>query len=107
MAEAPEAAWLHAHAELTIVELAEISGLEEPILRELVEYGALSPANPRTLVFSATCVTRVRTAARLRADLELDTQAVALALSLLERIESLQGELRALRARTAGARRGP
>jgi chaperone modulatory protein CbpM len=107
MAEAPEAAWLHARAEVTIVELAEISGLDEPILRELVEYGALSPADPRTLVFSATCVSRVRTAARLREDLELDTQAMALALSLLERIDALQGELLALRARMAGGKRGP
>jgi chaperone modulatory protein CbpM len=41
----------------------------------------------------------VRTARRLRQDLELDPHGVALLLPLLERIRALEDELRDLRAR--------
>jgi chaperone modulatory protein CbpM len=92
--------WLHAHHQVTIVELAEFSGFPEPLLRELVEYGALSPVDPAApeWKFGADCVAEVRAAARLREDLELETPAVALALSLLRRIERMEAEMRALRA---------
>ena len=92
--------WLHSHAQVTIVELAECSGLPEPVLRELVEYGALEPADPqaREWVFGGDCVVRVRTAARLRNDLELETPALALVLALLDEIHRQEGELRRLGA---------
>lgn len=100
MADELEAMWLHSHAQVTIVELAECSGLPEAVLRELVEYGALSPDDSRTdeWVFSSECVVRVRTAARLRNDLELETPALALVLSLLEQIHRQEAELRRLGA---------
>jgi chaperone modulatory protein CbpM len=100
MADEQEAMWLHSRGELSIVELAQLSGLAEPMLRELVDYGALSPADPQASewVFSAVCVTRLRTAARLCNDLELETPVLALAISFLERIERLEEEVRALRA---------
>jgi chaperone modulatory protein CbpM len=98
--EREEPMWLHAHAQVSIVELAQSSGLPEPLLRELVEYGALSPADPQAgqWVFSGDCVVRVRTAARLRNDLELETPALALVLSLLDEINRLHGEVRHLGA---------
>ena len=101
--------WLHARAEVTIVELAEISGLEEAMLRELVDYGALAPVDPRVepWLFCADCVARVRAAARLCKDLELEASALALALSFLGRIELLEGEVRALRAQLGQAARRP
>jgi chaperone modulatory protein CbpM len=100
MADEPEAIWLHSHAQVTIVELAESSGLPEDLLRELVEYGAIAPADPqaREWVFSSDCVVSVRTAARLRNDLELETPALALVLSLLEQIHRQEAELRRLGA---------
>ena len=95
-----EAMWLHTHARVSIVELAECSGLPEPVLRELVEYGAIAPAEREAeqWVFSGDCVVRVRAAARLRTDLELETPTLALVLSLLDEIDRLGGEVRRLGA---------
>lgn len=103
-----EAVWLYAHQRVTLVQLAQASGLEERLLRELVEYGALAPEDPRAadLCFSGTCVARVRHGARLAADLELDTASLALVLRFLERIEALEGEVRHLAAQVAAPRRG-
>jgi chaperone modulatory protein CbpM len=100
--EHEEALWLHAERRVSIVELAEYSGRPEPILQELVEYGALRPAEPdRQWVFGGDCVTRLRAAARLRNDLELETPALALALAYLERIQALEAEVRRLDAQLA------
>ncbi len=95
-----EALWLHAQRQLTIVEFSEACGLPQELLRDLVEYGALSPADPQAAqwAFSARYVTSVRTAARLGKDLELETPVLALVLSFLERIENLEGEVRHLSA---------
>lgn len=103
-----EAVWLYAREQVTLVQLAQASGLEEPLLRELVEYGALSPADAaaREWCFSATCVARVRSAARMAHDLELDTPSLALVLRFLERIDSLEAEVRHLAAQLAAPRRG-
>jgi chaperone modulatory protein CbpM len=98
--ERDDALWLHAQATVSIVELAECSGLTVATLRELVEFGAFAPADPAApeWVFSGDSVARARTAARLREDLELETEALALVLSLLDRIEGLEAQLRYLKA---------
>jgi chaperone modulatory protein CbpM len=101
--ERAEALWLYAGQHVTLDELAEISGLPEEILKELVDYGALHPAGPGA-TFTGECVSRLRAAARLRQDLELETPALALAVSFLERIQSLQDELRCLDARLSRPR---
>ncbi len=105
--ERDDAMWLAAEGEVTLVELAQCSGLPEALLRELVEYGALAPRDPRSerWSFGADCVVRVRTVARLRADLELETPTLALVLGYLERIDRLEARLRALHARLAVSRR--
>lgn len=99
MAEHEDVMWLHAEHRVTIVELAECSGLAEDVLRELVDYGALSPVDPGALDFNARCVASVRAAARLTQDLELDTPALALVLSFLERIDALESRVRELNAK--------
>lgn len=106
-AEDEDALWLHAQRQVSIVELAQSSGLTETTVRELVEYGALMPADPqaREWAFSADCVVRVRTAARLCTDLELETGALALVLSFLERINRLEGDVRNLQAQLVAPRR--
>jgi chaperone modulatory protein CbpM len=98
--EPAETAWMNEHTELTLAELAALSGLPEPMLLELVECGALAPANPGEVqwTFSARCVVTMRTAGRLRDDFELDANALALALSFLERIHELESQLHAVRA---------
>jgi chaperone modulatory protein CbpM len=107
MAEHEEAVWLHAESQVTLVELAQSSGLPEDLLRELVDYGALepAPADAGEWCFSAECVTRVRAAARLRSDLELDTPALALVLTFLERINRLEAQVRHLHAQLVVPRR--
>jgi hypothetical protein len=86
--------------ELTLEELAEFSGLTESELREFVEYGAIAPVDPSAAQwrFAGRCVVTMRTASRLRSDFELEPHGVALAISLLERIRELEGELTRLRA---------
>jgi chaperone modulatory protein CbpM len=106
MADVEEADWLHAEAQVTMVELVRSSGMPEEVLRELVEYGALEPAaGGAQWCFSADCVVRVRKAARLRNDLELETPALALALAFLDRIQELEAQLRHLHAQIGVARR--
>ena len=95
--------WLHVHREISIVELSECSGVSETELRELVEYGALSPLSPDQ--FSAECLVRLRTAVRLRDDLELETTAFALVVSFLKRIEELEARVRELKAQSPGPQR--
>ena len=82
-------------------ELVAASGVPEDALRELVRYGALAPLDPSApaWTFSARALIVARKVQRLSSDFELDTHAVAVVLSYLERIETLEGELRELRAR--------
>jgi hypothetical protein len=95
-----EVLWLHASRRVSLVELADVCGLPQDVLEELVAFGALRPvaAAPEER-FAADCVSRLRAAARLRNDLELETPALALALAFLERIQSLEAEVRSLDAR--------
>ncbi len=96
MATESQAVWLHAGGTVTIEELSTTTGLTVTEIHELVEYGALSPSGD---VFSAACIGCVRRAARLREDLELEMPALALVLSFLERIETLELEVRKLTSR--------
>jgi chaperone modulatory protein CbpM len=97
--ECIDAVWLEKQGEISVAGLAELSGLSEAALRELVEYGALVPLNPDdpAWMFPGHCVVTVQIANRLRHDFELDAQAQALALSLISRIHQLEAELRQLR----------
>jgi hypothetical protein len=97
--EITEALWLDARHPLTFAELAELSGLSQDDLRQLIELEALSPSNAAAeIMFGADCLDLARTACRLRDDLELDAGALALVLRLLERIRGLEAEMRALQA---------
>jgi len=93
--------WLDAHTHVSIGDLAACSQLSEDLLRELVEYGALPPidAQAESWLFSAEWIPRCRTAARLAADLELETPMLALVLRFLGRIDEFEKEVAALRAR--------
>lgn len=94
----------------TLTALTRISGLLPAELRELVDYGALVPENPNVgsedrWTFGGHCVVIVQTAVRLRRDFDLDAPGLALALTLIGRINDLEDELRKLqltRPRDAG-----
>jgi chaperone modulatory protein CbpM len=103
--ELTDAQWLH-DAEVSIEELAEMSGLPIELLRELVEYGALIPADTQSAhwSFAGDCVVTVRTVSRLREDFDLDANALSVALNLIERIHGLEAQLRELRSQLPALR---
>ena len=82
--------------ECTLVELAECSRLSESDLQELIDCGVIAPRHPGTTPqrFTGRALTAARVAARLRDDFDVDLRGVALALALLERIETLEAQLR-------------
>lgn len=95
-----EAVWPDEEGRLRLGDLAEASGLSEAELAELVEYGALTPADEAAgqWVFSVRSITVARSARRLREDYELEPHGVALVLAYLDRIRELEAQLRALQA---------
>jgi len=99
--ELTEAVWLDERGAVTLVELAQCSGLSEAELRNLVELGAIAPVDPdaREWSFGSKCIIAARAASRLRNDFELDTDGLALVLSLLDRVQELENELQRLHAR--------
>ena len=100
-AELNEALWLSERREFSLAEFVELSGLSEAELRELVDYGALEPANPQAeqWTFSAERVITARTACRLRHDFDLDMHGLALILTYLGQIHDLEMQLQDLRAK--------
>lgn len=85
---------------VTVSELSQVCAVSEAELDELVDYGVLVPldrAQPERL-FSAECVTPLRTASQLRRDFDLDLFTVAMLLGYLHRIVALERQLRSLQA---------
>jgi chaperone modulatory protein CbpM len=105
-----EVHWIDEQPACSLQQLAEASRISEPELRELVELGALHPTSPPAGAagdahqpwFAARCLVTLQSVRRLREDFDLDTQALSVALALLERIEALEHEVRSLRARLPG-----
>ena len=82
---------------IALDELTQASGLEEQQIAELVEFGVFEPRRQANdLLFSARCIVKARQAARLQRDFELDNNGLALALAYLDRIETLEHQLRKL-----------
>ena len=104
--ECAQAQWLLEHPEISVEELAELSGLPAQLLRELVDDGALDPLNAPApsgaqlpqWSFPAECIVAVRAAYRLREDFELDANALSVALPLIQRIHKLEAQLRELQS---------
>ena len=95
-----DAPWSDEHRHLPLRDLAEVLGLSEVELLELVDYGALSPAHATEgqWAFSVHSISVARTARRLREEYDLEAHGVALVLAYLDRIHDLEAELCALRA---------
>ena len=93
-----ELVWLDHHHEVSLAELAELSGLAQEELRQLVDSGALIPTNSddKQWSFSGQFGVSTRTLCRLKQDVELEPNAFALTLVFLERIRTLELKLQEL-----------
>ncbi|APZ43819.1 chaperone modulator CbpM [Acidihalobacter ferrooxydans] len=89
---------LESSASLTLGQLCRISRLSAEEVAELVDFGILEPleAGASQWQFSAANIHRARCARRLRDDLGINTPGLALALDLLEELESLRERLHRL-----------
>ncbi len=96
-----ESIWLNADNLCSFEHLVQVSGLTNDNLLDLIDAGVIKPANedPANYFFPISCIVLARTARRLRDDFELDSEGLALAVNLLQRIESLQSEIHDLRAK--------
>lgn len=99
--ELTEVQWLNTRRELPLQEFLQLSGLPETELRLLVDIGVLAPLDLQAPVwsFGADCLPLARTAGRLRRDLDLEASGLAVALTLIERIQELEAHVRDLEAR--------
>lgn len=95
-----EVAWLDARETVTLTELSRVCGMTEDQLRELIEYGALTPLDEGKpqLQFSSECVGGLRQAGRLHRDFDLDMFTIALVIEYLHRIDFLERQVKSLQA---------
>jgi chaperone modulatory protein CbpM len=86
-------------AVLTVKDLSRMCAVDERHIVEFVEEGVLSVVEINTTEwhFSGSALRRARLALRLERDLELNLAGVALALELMDELESLRRELQARR----------
>ncbi len=96
-----DALWPDERQVIPLRSVAEVSGLSEGELLQLIDCGALGPFSEASgqLMFSIQSIAVARTARRLRDDFELEPHGVAVLLAYLERIRELEAQLRALQAR--------
>lgn len=83
---------------LTVTQLCESLGLEKDQLVSFVEEGLVEPlgSNPENWQFPGPALKRLRIAARLQRDLEIDLPGAILAVDLLEELQRLRARVRAL-----------
>jgi chaperone modulatory protein CbpM len=89
--------WLNDNGVCSSEQLAEVSGLSIDEVNDLIDSGVIAPVDPnaRPPSFRLHYIVTVNTARRLRDDFELDRHGVALALTLLQRIDELENALQA------------
>ncbi len=81
---------------VSLAELAGRCGCRVDVLRRLVSFGLVDPVagHPDAPRFPDDAVPRVARALRLKQDLGLNLNALALVMELLDRIEELEDQLR-------------
>src|SRR4051794_13945030 len=93
--------WLNGSGVCSLEHLSEVSGLSIEEIDDLIESGVITPmdvhAQPR--LFQMRTVITVKTARRLRDDFQLDRHGMALALTLLKRIDELEAQLQAFQTK--------
>ncbi len=84
------------HERLTLAELCQICEASSERIIEIVEEGIVEPQgeNSENWQFHGLCVGRVRFVLKIERDLGVNTAGAALALELLEELETLRKQLR-------------
>jgi len=87
--------------QLDLAEFCEATDLSDVYVIEIVEHGILEPQGkqPKDWRFNDYELSLAKRAAKLRRDLELEWEGVALALDLLEEVQQLRAENRMLKQR--------
>ena len=103
-AQITKATWLNDTEVCQIGQLVEISGLSMEEIMDLIDSGVIAPATPATQppTFQLQYIVTVKLARRLRDDFTLDRHGLALALTLLRRIEALEARLTLAHAHLVG-----
>ncbi len=80
---------------LTLLELCQATHASEETITSLVQEGVLEPVGqqPQEWQFTGPSLRRAKLAQQLTEEMEINTPGVALALDLLERIDTLQAQL--------------
>lgn len=83
---------------LSLNELCERCGLQQALVVELVELGLVTPetVTPDRWQFQLSVVPTLHQAVRLRRELDLDWQGVAVAMDLLEQLQALRQQVNSL-----------
>jgi chaperone modulatory protein CbpM len=91
---------LEEQTQLTLDDLCHACAVHTEQIIELVDIGVLEPigGDPAHWRFGGTSLRRARMALRLQRDLDIDLAGAALALELLDEIDSLRTRLRAMGA---------
>ncbi len=89
---------LEEQTQLTLADLCRACAVHAERIIELVDVGVLEPLGrePARWRFGGASLHRARMALRLQRDLDIDLAGTALALELLDEIESLRTRLRAM-----------
>jgi chaperone modulatory protein CbpM len=103
MVNVAEWLWLNDEGICSVQHLLEFSGLSADELNDLIENGVIAPVDiaAQPHAFQLRYVSVARLARKLRDDFELDRRGVTLAMTLIHRIDELEAERNALRARLA------
>lgn len=88
---------------LSLQELCERCRLQPPLLIELVGLGLITPriVERDQWLFRTTVITTLHHALRLRRELDLDWQGVAVAMDLLEKLQDLRQQVTSLQRQLA------
>ena len=89
---------LEQQTQLTLEDMCHACAVHAEQINELVELGVLEPLGrePAGWRFGGASLPRARTVLRLQRDLDIDLAGAALALELLDEIESLRARLRVM-----------
>lgn len=89
------------HEEMTLKEICERFFIDAELVIQLVDYGIVEPrgSDCGSWTFSSRSYLRIRKALRLQRDFSLNHPGVALAIELLDKLDSANREIQHLRRR--------